>query len=177
MTKWNTEKHIFEHQHSEFYQCNLKDVDQPNLYKTIFPYDEVSKIDFDNRIMSLKPAEDIFITDTTFRDGQQSRPPFTVEQILNLWKMLNRLSGKSGIIRQSEFFLYTDKDREALDRCLEMDFRYPEITGWIRAKKEDIPLVKNAGLRETGILTSVSDYHIFLKLGLTRKKPWTPILA
>lgn len=170
MTKWNTEKHIFEHQHSEFYQCNLKDVDQPNLYKTIFPYDEVSKIDFDNRIMSLKPAEDIFITDTTFRDGQQSRPPFTVEQILNLWKMLNRLSGKSGIIRQSEFFLYTDKDREALDRCLEMDFRYPEITGWIRAKKEDIPLVKNAGLRETGILTSVSDYHIFLKLGLTRKK-------
>jgi len=93
-----------------------------------------------------------------------------VEQILNLWKMLNKLSGKSGIIRQSEFFLYTDKDREALDRCLEMNFRYPEITGWIRAKKEDIPLVKNAGLRETGILTSVSDYHIFLKLGLTRKK-------
>jgi len=94
MVKWNTEKHIFEHQHSEFYQCDLKDVDHPNLYKTIFPYDEVSKIDFDNRIMPIKPAKDIFITDTTFRDGQQSRPPFTVEQILNLWKMLNKLSGK-----------------------------------------------------------------------------------
>jgi len=57
MVKWNTEKHIFEHQHSEFYQCDLKDVDHPNLYKTIFPYDEVSKIDFDNRIMPIKPAK------------------------------------------------------------------------------------------------------------------------
>ncbi len=170
MIKWNTDKHIFEHQHSEFYHCELKDVDQPNLYKTIFPYDEVSRIDFDDRIMPIQPAEDIFITDTTFRDGQQSRPPFTVEQIVNLWKMLHKLSGKSGIIRQSEFFLYTDKDREALEKCIEMDFRYPEITGWVRAKKEDISLVKDTGLRETGILTSVSDYHIFLKLGLTRKK-------
>ncbi len=169
MVKWNSEKHIFEHQQSGFH-CELKDVDQPNLYKTIFPYDEVSKIDFDDKITPIMPAEDIFITDTTFRDGQQSRPPFTVEQILNLWKMMNKLSGESGIIRQSEFFLYTDKDREALDRCLEMDFKYPEITGWIRAKEEDVPLVKNAGLRETGILTSVSDYHTFLKLGLTRKK-------
>ncbi|MEA2013865.1 MAG: histone-lysine N-methyltransferase [Thermodesulfobacteriota bacterium] len=170
MIKWNVEKRIFEHQHSETYRCELKDVDQPNLYKTIFPYDEVSRIDFDSRIIPMMPADDIFITDTSFRDGQQSRPPFTVEQILNLWKMLNKLSGKDGIIRQSEFFLYTDKDRAALDQCLEMDFRYPEITGWIRAKEEDISLVKNAGLRETGILTSVSDYHIFLKLGLTRKK-------
>jgi len=37
----------------------------------------------------------------------------------------------------------------------------PEITGWIRAVKEDFKLVKEMGLKETGILTSVSDYHIF----------------
>ena len=35
----------------------------------------------------------------------------------------------------------------------------------IRANAEDLKVVKAMGLSETGILTSVSDYHIFLKLG------------
>ena len=30
--------------------------------------------------------------------------------------------------------------------------------------------MKEMGLKETGILTSVSDYHIFLKLGKTARK-------
>ena len=37
-------------------------------------------------------------------------------------------------------------------------------TGWIRAVKGDFRLVKEAGLQETGMLTSSSDYHIFNKL-------------
>jgi isopropylmalate/homocitrate/citramalate synthase len=53
---------------------------------------------------------------------------------------------------------------------LELDLRYPEITGWIRAAKEDVPLVKALGLKETGLLTSVSDYHIFLKLNKKRSQ-------
>ncbi|MEE9559107.1 MAG: 2-isopropylmalate synthase, partial [Candidatus Brocadiales bacterium] len=44
------------------------------------------------------------------------------------------------------------------------------VTGWIRANKKDFALVKEMGLKETGILTSASDYHIFLKLGKTRKQ-------
>jgi isopropylmalate/homocitrate/citramalate synthase len=40
----------------------------------------------------------------------------------------------------------------------------------VRAKREDLRLVREAGLKETGILTSCSDYHIFLKLGWTRRK-------
>ena len=108
------------------------------------------------------------ITDTTFRDGQQARPPFTVKQIEDLYDFLHRLGGPHGVIRQSEFFLYTDKDREAVERCLEKGYKYPEITGWVRASKEDLKLVKEMGLRETGILTSASDYHIFLKLKKTR---------
>jgi isopropylmalate/homocitrate/citramalate synthase len=80
------------------------------------------------------------------------------------------LSGPNGVIRQSEFFLYTDKDKEALARCQEKGYRYPEITGWIRAHKDDLQIVKDMGLKETGILTSVSDYHIFLKFNKTRSQ-------
>jgi len=42
--------------------------------------------------------------------------------------------------------------------------QYPECTGWIRAVKGDFRLVKEVGLKETGMLTSSSDYHIFHKL-------------
>ncbi len=148
----------------------LQEVDKPNLYKDVFPYSEVSKIVFDNESVPMKPAKEIFITDTTFRDGQQSRPPYTAEQIVTIFKMLNKLGGPNGVIRQTEFFLYSNKDKEAVERCLELDLRYPEITGWIRAAKEDVPLVKSMGLKETGLLTSVSDYHIFLKLNKKRSQ-------
>jgi len=148
----------------------LEELDKPNLYKEIFPYSEVSKIVFDNKPVPMHPAEEIFITDTTFRDGQQSRPPYTAEQIVTIFKMLNKLGGTNGVIRQTEFFLYSKKDKEAVEQCLELGLRYPEITSWIRAAKEDVPLVKEFGLKETGILTSVSDYHIFLKLNKKRSQ-------
>ena len=150
----------------------LKEPDKPNLYKDIFPYSEVSRIVFDNdnKIVPIRPAEDIFITDTTFRDGQQSRPPYTAEQIVKIFQLLNKLGGPNGVIRQSEFFIYSKKDREAVENCLELGLRYPEITGWIRAAKDDVRLVKEFGLKETGILTSVSDYHIFLKLNKKRSE-------
>jgi len=130
----------------------------------------VCKIVFDNKIVPMRPAKDIFITDTTFRDGQQSRPPYTVEQIVTIFKFLNRLGGPNGVIRQTEFFLYSKKDKEAVEKCLELGYRYPEITSWIRATKDDVPLVKQFGLKETGMLTSVSDYHIFLKLNKKRSQ-------
>ena len=111
---------------------------------------------------------DIWMTDTTFRDGQQSVSPFKPEQIEHLFKLESRLGGPKGLIRQSEFFLYTDRDREALERCQALGLRYPEITTWIRANENDFKLVKAAGVRETGILVSCSDYHIFKKMHLTR---------
>lgn len=148
----------------------LIDVDHPELFRDIFPYNEVCKVKFDHKIELIDPPDDIYITDTTFRDGQQARPPFTAQQIEDLFEFLHRLSGPNGVIRQSEFFLYSDKDREAVRRCQEKDYRYPEITGWIRANKEDLQIVKEMGIKETGILTSVSDYHIFLKLGKTRSQ-------
>ena len=146
----------------------LKELDEPNLYKDIFPYSEVGKVIFDHKILPVSQAKEIFITDTTFRDGQQARPPYTAQQIVDIFQLLSKLGGPNGVIRQSEFFLYSKKDKEAVEKCQALGLRYPEITGWIRAAKEDIPLVKNAGIKETGLLTSVSDYHIFLKLNKKR---------
>ena len=148
----------------------LKELDKPNLYKDIFPYTEVSKVVFDHKILPVNQAKEIFITDTTFRDGQQARPPYTAQQIVDIFQLLSKLGGPNGVIRQSEFFLYSKKDKEAVEKCQALGLRYPEITGWIRAAKEDIPLVKNAGIKETGLLTSVSDYHIFLKLNKKRSE-------
>ncbi|NTW16142.1 MAG: histone-lysine N-methyltransferase [Syntrophaceae bacterium] len=170
MARWNKERRVLDHEHTKFWKLDLKDVVEPNLQKSVFPYDEVSRIDFDHKLIPINPSEDIFITDTTFRDGQQSMPPYSVKQIVDLYALMSKLGGVNGIIRQSEFFLYSKKDKDAVAKCLELGLKYPEITGWIRAQKEDIKLVKEAGLKETGILTSVSDYHIFLKLNLTRKK-------
>ncbi len=148
----------------------VQDTNTPNLLKDFFPYIEPPRIFFDGKYIPPKPAQNFYITDTTFRDGQQARTPYTPEQIETIYKFLHKLSGPKGIIRNTEFFLYTNKDREALERCLSLDYKYPEITGWIRAKKEDLKLVKEAGLKETGILTSCSDYHIFLKFKKTRKE-------
>jgi len=148
----------------------LEEVKEPNLYREIFPYTEVCKTLFDYNIEIPSPPEEIFITDTTFRDGQQSRAPYTIRQILDLYDMLHRLGGATGVIRQCEFFLYSDKDKEVVRMCQERGYRYPEITGWIRANEKDFEIVKEMNLEETGILTSVSDYHIFLKLKKDRKK-------
>ena len=150
-------------------QFPLLDIQEPNLYRHVFPYEEVCKVEFDNQFIFIDPPEEIFITDTTFRDGQQARPPYTVDQIVDLFDMLHKLGGANGVIRQSEFFLYSEKDKEAVTKCMERNYRYPEITGWIRATKDDFKLVKEMGLKETGILSSVSDYHIFLKLKKNRR--------
>ncbi len=155
---------------TESSQFPLLDVEKPHLFRDIFPYDEVCKVKFDHKIELIDPPDEIYITDTTFRDGQQARPPFTAQQIEDLFEFLHRLSGPNGVIRQTEFFMYTDKDREALERCKEKGYRYPEITGWIRANKDDLKLVRDMELKETGILTSVSDYHIFLKFSKTRSQ-------
>ncbi len=147
----------------------LVEVQEPNLLRDMFPYTEPPKVTFDGLDVPLDPPQEVFITDTTFRDGQQAKVPYTVEQIVTLFESLHRLGGPNGVIRQSEFFLYSDTDRRAVEKCLAKGYKYPEVTGWIRAVKSDFQLVKAMGLKETGILTSASDYHIFLKLGWDRK--------
>ena len=148
----------------------LKDVKEPVLYRDIFPFSSIPRVVLEDRLIQTNIPKDIWITDTTFRDGQQSRPPYTPQQIANIFDFMHRMSGPNGVIRQTEFFLYSEKDREAVRLCMERGYRYPEITGWIRANKNDFKLVKDMGLKETGILTSCSDYHIFLKLNMSRRE-------
>jgi isopropylmalate/homocitrate/citramalate synthase len=177
MTVWNSDKRRLEQEVGYAHRYELQDVPEPNLLRDIFPYDEVPKIVFDGGLEEMDPAPEFYITDTTFRDGQQARPPYTVPQIVDMYKMLHRLGGPNGVIRQAEFFLYSDVDREAVSQCLALDYPFPEVTGWIRAVKSDFQLVKNMGLRETGILTSCSDYHIFLKLKRTRRQAYEDYLG
>ena len=152
------------------YKYSLQDVSEPNLYRDLYNYDEIPKVSFNHRRVPIGMPEEIWITDTTFRDGQQSVEPYTVQQIVDLYSLMHRLGGPFGIIRQTEFFVYSKKDREAIERCQELGYKFPEITTWIRATKNDFQLVKELGIPETGILVSCSDYHIFNKLHLTRKQ-------
>ena len=119
----------------------LVDVESPNTFRNMFPYNEVPKIAFNDRIVPHHLPEEIFITDTTFRDGQQSRTPYSSDQIVTIYDFLHKLGGPNGMIRASEFFLYSKKDRDAVYRCMERGYRYPEVTSWIRASKEDFQLV------------------------------------
>ncbi len=152
------------------YKYSLQDVEQPNLMRDNYGYEDAPKVSFNHRLVPMAMPEDIWITDTSFRDGQQAMPPYSVENIVEIYKLMARLGGPYGIIRQSEFFIYTEKDREAVEKCMELDYKFPEITTWIRANKEDFKLVTEMGIKETGILVSCSDYHIFKKMGMTRSQ-------
>ncbi|BAH05928.1 hypothetical protein CKR_0877 [Clostridium kluyveri NBRC 12016] len=152
------------------YDYKLNNVNDPNFYKDIFPYEEVPKIVFNNIQLPMDLPDNIYITDTTFRDGQQSMPPYTSREIVRIFDYLHELDNNSGIIKQTEFFLYTKKDRKAAEVCMERGYEFPEVTSWIRADKEDLKLVKDMGIKETGMLMSCSDYHIFKKLKMTRKE-------
>ena len=159
------------------YKYSLQDVEEPNLYRDLYPYDQIPKIAFNHRRVPMGMPEEIWITDTSLRDGQQSVEPYSVKQIVDLYKLMSKLGGPYGIIRQTEFFVYSEKDRKALEECQSLGLKFPEITTWIRANKEDFKLVKDLGIRETGILVSCSDYHIFKKLKKTRKEAMEGYLA
>ena len=143
---------------------------EPGLYRDVFPYTHVSRIEFDDTFLVPRPADPMFITDTTFRDGQQARPPYTVKQIARIYDLLHKLGGKSGLIQASEFFMYSPKDRKAIEVCRSRGYRFPRVTGWIRANMDDLKIAHDMEFDEVGLLTSMSDYHIFLKLGKTREQ-------
>ena len=171
---FNRKTNLLEHGAS---RAGMLDKPDPSLFRDQFPYDEIPKTVFNYRRVPVDMPDEIWITDTTFRDGQQSREPYTVEQIKHIYECLHRLGGPKGLIRQSEFFLYSKRDQEACYKCMELGYDFPEITGWIRASKKDFQMVKEMGLKETGILVSCSDYHIFLQMKKTRRQAMEDYLA
>ncbi|MBS3762311.1 MAG: hypothetical protein KGZ25_03295, partial [Planctomycetes bacterium] len=154
----------------------------PELLEETFPYSQVPQVTFEGKAQEHIDGElvefdfderterNLVISDTTFRDGQQARPPYSKKQIVDLYKLLGKLGGPNQIIHNSEFFLYSDSDIEAVEACLEeyeSDPSLPQPTAWIRGLSEDslyLKLMQHMGIKETGLLSSCSDYHIFLKL-------------
>ena len=149
----------------------LSDDPTPMVYKDIFPFDAPPKSLWDGITVPMEIHENLWLTDTTFRDGQQARDPYTVDQIVKLYKYLNRIGGPKGKVLMTECFLYTNRDKEAVEQCRALGLQFPGITGWIRASKEDLKLAKDAKVDEVGMLASISDYHIFYKFkGLSRSQ-------
>src|ERR1700693_5308986 len=112
----------------------MLDRSEPNLLRGEFPYSRIPPIRFESETVPQAPPRDIWITDTTFRDGQQARAPYSVEQIVHLYDLLNELGGP--VIRQTEFFAYTHGDREAIAACQQRPG--PEVTTWMRASLDGL---------------------------------------
>jgi isopropylmalate/homocitrate/citramalate synthase len=107
----------------------------------------------------------VWTTETTHRDGQQGGLPLTTEQSLRIYEILCRFTRNSGAIRQAEFFVYRRSDLDAL-REAQRRFQSGlpiEPTTWIRAATKDVKLIQSLGVRESGLLASISDYHVFHK--------------
>ncbi len=156
---------------------NIENREKPELYRDLYPYSKIGRIEFNGALQAPLPPEHMYITDTTFRDGQQARPPYTVKQIARMFDLLHKLGGKTGLINASEFFMYSEKDRKAIDVCRSRGYRFPRVTGWIRATKDDLKIAHDMEFEEVGMLTSVSDYHIYLKLNKDRQKAMDDYLA
>ena len=120
MDSWKYDKNVLKHKHTKFWQYRLIDVDEPNLHKDIFPYDEVSRVDFDHKMLPINPAEEMFITDTTFRDGQQARPPYTVQQIVEVFKLLSGWADPTASSASPSFSYTARRTGRPSTKCLEL---------------------------------------------------------
>jgi isopropylmalate/homocitrate/citramalate synthase len=141
----------------------IPDPAEPEYFLDSFPRDAFPAYIWTERPATL-PAN-VWMTETTHRDGQQGGLPLTTEQSLKIYDILCRFTASSGAIRQAEFFAYRPSDRAALEGALN---RYHagapiEPTTWIRATTKDVALIASLGVRETGMLASASDYHTFHK--------------
>jgi hypothetical protein len=60
--------------------------DQNNFFREYFPFSSLPRIRFDVESVPINLPEEIWITDTTFRDGQQAREPYTADQMVHLYE-------------------------------------------------------------------------------------------
>ena len=86
------------HQTGSVRPLSLQEREQPQLYRELFSLHQHLSHDFDEVLLAPRPAEQMRITDTTFRDGQQARPPYTVKQVAKMFDFLHRMGGKTGLI-------------------------------------------------------------------------------
>src|SRR5919204_941988 len=141
----------------------MPDPAEPELFERAFPRAGFPMYDWTERPSELPRV--VWTTETTHRDGQQGGLPLTVEQGVRIYELQCAFTGTSDALRQAEFFVYREADRQMLQAALERyrDGAPVEPTTWIRASAKDAALVREIGVRETGMLASASDYHTFHK--------------
>ncbi|MDI6640064.1 MAG: isopropylmalate synthase [Methanocellales archaeon] len=127
------------------------------MYRT---YEDMPKI-------KLPLGQEVKISDSTIRDGAQM-PGIVLKKAhkLRIHDYLHEIG-----IEKIEAFLYNERDRSAVREMLDRGYEVPEVTAWARAVPKDIDLaIDMDGIEETGILMSVSDVHIFDKMGLKSRE-------
>ncbi len=141
----------------------IPDPREPEYFLDSFPRDDFPRYQWSERPTTLPAAA--WTTETTHRDGQQGGLPLTTDVSLRIYDLMCRFTGASGAIRQAEFFAYRPADRAALEGALARwhGGAPVEPTTWIRATARDVALIRDLGVRETGMLASASDYHTFHK--------------
>ncbi|HEY9246691.1 MAG TPA: isopropylmalate synthase [Candidatus Methanoperedens sp.] len=123
-------------------------------------YDDLPKL-------RLPLGQDIFISDSTIRDGSQM-PGIVMKKRhkMEIFEHLHKIG-----IEKLETFVYNERDRDAIKAMLDRGYEFPEVTGWARANPKDIDFVISMdGIKETGILMSVSDSHMIDKMGLKSRE-------
>lgn len=140
---------------------------------------QIPPLSFEKTPAEIPPAngknEPKLITDTTMRDGSQD-PTFAIfsnEAKVKYFDLLHKLDNGTGIIDCVEVFIYQKRDLWTLEKLLERGYDFPRVTTWTRANPKDIKeLVKISGgkIKETGILASASDHHIFDRLSFPSKQ-------
>jgi isopropylmalate/homocitrate/citramalate synthase len=117
--------------------------------------------------LRLPLGQEVFVSDSTLRDGAQM-PGIVIKVAdrLKIFDFLNRIG-----IEKLEGFLFTKSDKKTAMAMIDCGYDKPEVTGWSRANPKDIDLVLGVdGIRETGILMSISDVHILTKMGLKNRE-------
>jgi len=131
-----------------------------SFLKVYRSYDDLPKI-------KLPLGQDVFISDSTVRDGSQMAGVVLKKRHkIVIYEYLHRMG-----VEKLEAFVFNERDRDAVRAMLDRGYEFPEVTGWARANPKDIDFVLSMdGISETGILMSVSDTHIVDKMGLSGRE-------
>jgi len=101
MLKFNPGYNTFDSIHIP---SHLESPDEPNLFRDIFPYDEPS------RMAQPPPGPDAACRGKSgsriprFATGSRLCRPIRLKQVVEIYKLMHRLGGPKGLIRQAEFF-------------------------------------------------------------------------
>lgn len=106
--------------------------------------------------------DEVFISDSTLREGVQMPGVVMSQDVkLRIHEFLHRIG-----VEKLECFLFNERGKDLAREMLDRGYDKPEVTAWARAVPDDIDVVLEFDeIEETGLLMSVSDTHLFDKIG------------